>query len=74
MFDDGNRMDDMQRRCNEYAAARLRGLLQQHPGTAPDRVAEFVRAAMEDFWLLHAGRRAEVAIIKHGPGRTREEG
>lgn len=74
MFDDGNRMDDMQWKCNDYAAARLRELLQQHPTISPEQIGEFVRAAIDDFWLLHTGRRAKVGIIKSGPGWAKEEG
>lgn len=74
MFDDGNRMDDMQWKCNDYVANRLRELLQQHPTISPEQIGEFVRAAIDDFWLLHTGRRAEVSNIVRDPGRAGEEG
>jgi len=73
MFDDADRLTQMHSKCRDYTMERLVEFLDANPGRSTDDIAECVRRAMEDFWLLHSGRVVEVGIIKRNYNDRREE-
>lgn len=73
MFDDGNRMPEMRKKCEVYINDRLLSLLHSDPDPSAGAIAECARVAVQDFWLLHTGERARYLGTSTEESNPREE-
>lgn len=74
MFDDGNRMPDMMKKCERFLLDRPAGLLHADDVPSPEAIEDCTRGAVEDFWLLHTGERARWIGTDTEEYNPREEG